>query len=124
LSSSDGRLIPSNLNVSSAHADISPADLHEVKARTANEGLRVRAYRFAGDALCKPERFATLRGALGPAFLGTELPDEAANPHGLKAQGRAPHSVFTTHLIDAAGQPTREAVNEIIAFFEHALKPW
>jgi hypothetical protein len=29
--------------------------------------------------------------------------------------------VFTGDLIDEAGQPTREAVNEIIAFFKDAL---
>jgi hypothetical protein len=31
--------------------------------------------------------------------------------------------ISRTDLIDAAGQPTREAVNDIIAFFQHALKP-
>ena len=54
---------------------------------------------------------------------GKEIPDNAGNPNGLKAKGRPPHSVFTTDLIDEAGQPTREAVNEIIAFFQRVLKP-
>jgi dienelactone hydrolase len=105
----------------SAGLDISPVDLNRVKERAAAEALTVRGYRFEGDRLCKPERFATLRGALGSAFIGKEIPDNAGNPKGLKAKGRPPHSVFTGDLIDEAGQPTREAVNEIIAYFKQAL---
>ena len=101
--------------------DISPTDLDRVKARTAAEGLTVRGYRFEGDKICKAERFATLRRALGSAFIGKEIPDAAGNPNGLKAQKGFPHSVFTIDLIDEAGQPTREAVNEVIAFFRDAL---
>ena len=88
--------------------DISPTDLDRVKARTAAEGLTVRGYRFEGDKICKAERFATLRRALGSAFIGKEIPGYS-------------HSVFTIDLIDEAGQPTREAVNEVIAFFRDAL---
>ena len=105
----------------SAGLDISPTDLKCVKERASAGALKIRGYRFEGDKLCKPERFAALRGALGPAFIGTEIPDGAGNPEGLKSEGRAPHSVFTTDLIDETGQPTREAVDEIIAFFRHAL---
>jgi dienelactone hydrolase len=105
----------------SAGLDISRRDLDRVKERAAAEALTVRGYRFAGDRLCKPERFATLRGALGHAFIGKEIPDNAGNPNGQKAKGRPPHSVFTTDLIDESGQPTREAVNEIIAFFQDML---
>jgi dienelactone hydrolase len=107
----------------SAGLDISPRDLNRVKERAGAEGLTVRGYRFEGDRLCKPERFATLREALGCAFIGKEIPANAANPNGLKAQGRPPHSVFTIDLIDESGQPTREAVNEIIAFFQRVLQP-
>jgi hypothetical protein len=82
--------------------DISPTDLDRVKARTAAEGLTVRGYRFEGDRLCKAERFATLRRALGPAFIGKEIPNNAANPNGLKAQKGFAHSVFTIDLIDEA----------------------
>jgi dienelactone hydrolase len=105
----------------SAGLDISPRDLKRVKERVTAEALMVRGYRFKGDRLCKPERFATLRGALGSGFIGTEIPDNAGNPKGLKAKGRPPHSVFTADLIDEAGQPTRDAVNEIVAFFKHTL---
>lgn len=105
----------------SAGLDISATDLKCVKERAAAGALAIRGYRFAGDKLCKPERFAALRKELGPAFIGKEIPDEAGNPAGLKSQGRGPHSVFTTDLIDETGQPTREAVDEIIAFFQNKL---
>jgi dienelactone hydrolase len=103
-----------------AALDISPADLARVKART-RDGLALRGYRFEGDTICQASRFETLRTAFGDAFIGTELPDSAANPTGMKAQGKPPHSVFTGDLIDAEGEPTRAAVNEVIAFFRKAL---
>jgi dienelactone hydrolase len=114
---------PGLLAFHSAELEISPDELNRVKERAAAEGLTVYGYRFESDRLCKAERFATLQGALGSAFVGKEIPDEAANPNGLKAKGQPPHSVFTTDLIDEDGQPTREAVNEIITFFQCALKP-
>lgn len=39
----------------------------------------------------------------------------------MKAQGKPPHSVFTLDLIDAAGEPTRQAVDDVIAFFKQKL---
>jgi len=103
-----------------AALDISPADLARAQART-RDGLKLRGYRFEGDTICQASRFQTLRTAFGAAFAATELPDSAANPAGMKAQGKAPHSVFTNDLIDAPGQPTREAVDEVIAFLRNAL---
>jgi dienelactone hydrolase len=100
---------------------ISPTDLKCVKQRVATGELSISGYRFEGDKLCRAERFAALRQALGPSFIGREIPDSAGNPDGLQARGRPPHSVLTTDLIDESGQPTREAVNEIIAFLERAL---
>jgi hypothetical protein len=40
----------------------------------------------------------------------------------MKARGKPPHSVFTGDLIDASGEPTREAADEVIAFFRQALR--
>ena len=101
-----------------AALDISPTDLARVQART-RDGLKLRGYRFEGDTICQASRFQTLRTAFGAAFAGTELLDSAAN--GMKARGKAPHSVFTGDLIDAPGQPTRRAVDDVIAFFRKAL---
>jgi hypothetical protein len=103
-----------------AALDIAPADLRLVRER-ARQGLELRGYRFEGDTLCRAARFAALRSAFGDAFAGSELPDSAGNPSGMKAQGKPPHSVFTGDLIDAPGQPTRAAADEVITFFRRAL---
>jgi dienelactone hydrolase len=106
--------------LSAAALDIPSADLELVLART-RQGLKLRGYRFEGDELCKAARFSTLRRTFGESFSGIELPDSAGNPAGFKAQGKPPHSVFTGDLIDARGEPTRAAVDEVIAFFRKAL---
>ena len=99
---------------------ISPDELAAVKARLEREDLTVRAYRFEGDTFCRAERFDAYRGALGDRFVGTVLPDSAANPD---APLKTPHSVVTLHLIDEADQPTAQARDEIIEFFRHRLIP-
>ncbi|OAF07747.1 hypothetical protein AYJ54_16710 [Bradyrhizobium centrolobii] len=100
-----------------AAIDVSAADLTIIRGRVEREGLLVRGYRFEGDKFCRAERFETLQRELGKGFVGTTLPDSAANPKGRKP----PHSLFTTELIDAAGQPTRAAVDEVIGFFRERL---
>jgi hypothetical protein len=112
---------PSLPPLAPAALDISAADLARVKARVAGEGLQVRGYRFEGDTLSRHARFETLRRELGDGFVGRELPDACGNPAGLKAKGKPPHSVFTADLIDAAGEPTRAAVDEVIGFFRERL---
>ena len=102
--------------------DISAAELATVKRRTVQDGLRLRGYRFAGDPLSRPAKFDTLRREFGEAFTGVELPDACANPKSvLVRSGKPPHSVFTDDLIDAEGEPTREAADEVIGFFRQAL---
>lgn len=96
---------------------VSGSDLAVLRGRIDREGLLVRGYRFAGDTLCRAARFETLSRELGDGFVGTTLPDSAGNPTGRKP----PHSVFTTDLIDAAGEPTRAAVDEVIGFFRERL---
>jgi dienelactone hydrolase len=96
---------------------ISASDLAIVRKRVEQEGLVVRGYRFQGDTLCAAARFATLGRELNDGFVGTTLPDSAGNPNGRTP----PHSVFTTELIDAQGQPTRAAVDEVITFLRERL---
>jgi dienelactone hydrolase len=97
---------------------IAPQELAAVKARMQREDLSVLAYRFAGDAFCRAERFAAYQQALGDRFVGRVLPDSAANPD---APMKNPHSVVTLHLIDREGEPTRQARDEILAFFRSRL---
>jgi hypothetical protein len=101
--------------------DISAADLAVVKQRACNEGLTLRGYRFEGDTLARHEKFVTLGKTFGAAFIGKELPDSAGNPAGMIGEGKPPHSVVTRDLIDAAGEPTRAAADEIIGHFKAVL---
>lgn len=97
---------------------IAKGELAQVKARMEREDLSVLAYRFDGDAFCRAERFAAYQAALGDRFVGRVLPDSAANPD---APMKNPHSVVTYHLIDREGEPTRQARDEILAFFRARL---
>lgn len=105
----------------------SPEELAKVRARLERDDLTVLAYRFAGDAFCRAERFAAYQTALGDRFIGRVLPDTAANtgpkPPFFEQFVKTPHSVVTVHLVDEAGQPTLAARDEILAFFQKRLKP-
>jgi hypothetical protein len=89
-----------------------------VKARLDAEELTVLAFRFAGDSFCRAARFDAYAQALGDRFVGRVLPDASANPD---APMKNPHSVVTLHLIDREGEPTRQAVDEILGFFRQRL---
>ena len=82
------------------------------------------AYRFAGDRICRAERFAAYAEALGERFVSHTLPDSAANTDAapfFREHVPYPHSVVTQHLIDEAGQPTLAARDEILSFFRDRL---
>ncbi|MDB6000346.1 MAG: dienelactone hydrolase [Rhizobacter sp.] len=103
-----------------AGLQISSDELKVVKARLDKENLTVMAYRFEGDRFCKSQRFAAYQQALGDRFVGRVLPDSAANsemPAFFKEVVQTPHNVVTVHLIDEEGQPTRQARDEILAYF-------
>lgn len=96
--------------------DISPEDLDTVKRRCA-AGLKVLGLRFKGDVFVPAERFAFLRRELGDAFVAVEIDDADANPDGTLP----PHSVLTEHLIDEPGQPTRDALDQVLELFRTRL---
>jgi hypothetical protein len=88
--------------------------------RCAAEGLQVLGLRFRGDQFVPGDRFEFLREQLGDAFVAVELDDDAANPDAAMAN---PHSVLTEHLIDQPGQPTRQALDEVLELFRAKLLP-
>ena len=107
-----------------AGIEIAPDDVAAVKQRLEKDDLTVLAYRFEGDHFCQAQRFATYMEKLGDRFVARVLPDSAANrdvPPFFAKFVPTPHSVVTAHLIDAAGQPTIAARDEIIAFFKMRL---
>ncbi len=102
-----------------AALQLAPEELRGVRERLEKEDLTVLAYRFEGDRFCTAQRFAAFQQALGKRFVPRVLPDHAAHPDPppffAKVVG-CPHSVVTAHLIDAAGEPTVAARDEILAF--------
>jgi dienelactone hydrolase len=92
-------------------------EIAAAKKRVSEDGARILGLRFHGDAFCQTERFQRLRETFGDAFEAIELDPSTANPDAI---GR-PHSVLTNHLIDEAGQPTRAALDRVLAFLHEQL---
>jgi dienelactone hydrolase len=108
-----------------AAIQIAPAEAAAVKERLEREDLTVLAYRFESDRYCTAQRFAAYAAALGPRFAPRVLPSSAANPSPPAFFAQVigcPHSVVTAHLIDAAGEPTLAARDEILGFFAKRLR--
>jgi dienelactone hydrolase len=107
-----------------AALQIAPDEVAAVRRRLEREDLTVLGYRFEGDRFCPAERFAAYAAALGDRFVSRVIPAEAANPDPppfFKQIVGCPHSVVTAHLIDAAGEPTLAARDEILSFFVRRL---
>ncbi len=94
-----------------------PETLANARRRISEENLKVLGVRFEGDVLfCRAARFASLRRELGDGFEGIELPTSTAAPH-----AEPPHSVLTIGLVDRDGEPTRAAVERVLAFLSERL---
>lgn len=101
-----------------ADAGCSDADMLTVIERTQTEDLCVLGMRFTKDIAVPAERFATLSRMLGDAFIGVEIDSSKGNPWG---HPRAAHSVLTEHLVDEPGQPTHDALHQVLDFFDERL---
>src|SRR5271170_824587 len=97
----------------------SPQELQAAHEKIDRQGARILALRFTQDPMCPKERFERLRSEFGAAFEAIEIDEKYANPRGPKPA----HSVLTNHLIDEAGQPTREALDRTLAFLKEQLTP-
>jgi dienelactone hydrolase len=97
--------------------DCSPNDLATVKKRCEAGDVGAIGLRFCGDRYVPSARFRFLEEQLGDAFVAVELDDGCANPEG----AMKPHSVVTEHLIDEPGQPTRDALDQVLDLFRKKL---
>ena len=107
-----------------AGVESSPEELAAVRERLERDDLTVLAYRFEGDRHCRAARFAAYSAALGPRFIARVLPDGAAHPDPppfFRDVVGSPHSVLTAHLVDAAGEPTAAARDEVFGFLRARL---
>lgn len=96
---------------------LSDGDLDAVRRRT-HDGLCVMGLRFTGDKVSPHERFETLREVLGENFIGVEIDSSQGNPWGYSPNS---HSVLTEEYSDAPGSPTRQALDDVLAFFSSRL---
>jgi dienelactone hydrolase len=101
-----------------AQIDCSADELDVVAGRCAREGLKVIGLRFRGDPLVPSARFEFLRERLGDSFVGVEIDQNDGHPAGPLPRH---HSVLTSDLIDEPGEPTREALDKVIALFKEKL---
>ncbi len=88
-----------------------------MKERVA-DGACVLGLRFTGDRLVPAGRFESLRRELGDGFVSVEIDSSAGNPWDIK---RIAHSVLTNDLVDEPGHPTRDALDQVLAFFTERL---
>jgi dienelactone hydrolase len=102
-----------------ADLGLSDRDLLTVRERAEAEDLCVLGLRFTNDKLVPAARFASLRRELGDNFIGVEIDSSPGNPWGHR---KAAHSVLTEDLIDEPGQPTREALEQVLQFLRDRLQ--
>ena len=102
----------------SADLGLSDADLMAVRDRVDSDDICVLGLRFTGDKLAPPERFASLRRELGENFIGVEIDSSPGNPWGHR---RLAHSVLAEDLLDEPGQPTHEALEQVLQFLRDRL---
>lgn len=105
-----------------AAIDVSDTDLDTIVGRCSAEGLRVLGLRFNDDPLVPAERFAFLADRLGDAFVAVELDQADGNPAGLESPLiSSHHSVLTIGLVDEAGHPTRQALDQVLDLLSNQL---
>ncbi len=108
------------LPVGAAHRrdlGVDDTDLARVRQRVA-DGTRVLGLRFSGDRACPADRFARLSEELGDGFVAVELDSSPGNPAGHRLGA---HSVLTEDLDDRPGTPTRQALDQVLAFLGERL---
>lgn len=98
--------------------DSSPEQLRTVAERCSREGLRVLGLRFQDDPFVPDQRFRFLKQQLGDGFIAVEIPQARRHPAGPL---RHAHSVLTGDLIDEPGEPTRNALDQVLALFREKL---
>lgn len=91
---------------------MSPGDIGRVRDRLDVVGP-MKAYRFEGDPLCTADKFT----AIDKAF--NDDTERVTTSGVMPGKG---HSVLTLDFVDEAGHPTREAFDEIVAYFGDKLR--
>jgi dienelactone hydrolase len=99
-----------------AATGVSPAEISCARRRMEDEDLTMLGLRFHGDTYVPPERFESLRQALGSRFISVEIDAKDAAPNALMSMA---HSVLTLHLNDDDPDGiTKQTEQRVIAFFK------
>jgi dienelactone hydrolase len=91
---------------------MSAADIDTIRERI-EATAPMHAYRFAGDPMCNAVKYK----AIDAAFNNDGI--TRIHTHTLPGKG---HSVLTLDFVDEQGDPTRAALDEILAYFGTQLK--
>ena len=97
---------------------LSEQSWQRVKARV-GAGCPVLGLRFTEDRLVPDARFETLSRDLGDGFLAIEIDSSSGNPFGFSKRA---HSVLTEELVDETDNPTFQALNQVLDFFDERLR--
>lgn len=89
---------------------MSPQNITDIRTALDEKGAML-AFRFQGDRLCTPAKFAALNTAFN---------DDKERIKLREIEGKK-HSLLTVHFIDEEGSPTREALAEVMAYFHEKL---
>ncbi len=92
---------------------MSDTDIERVKARLDAVGP-AHAYRFEGDSICQAAKFEAIDRAFN---------DDSHVRVQLTTLPGSDHSVFTGHYKDDPDSATRQALEEILGYFDRQLKP-
>jgi dienelactone hydrolase len=91
---------------------MSAADIDAIKHRIDNTAP-IHAYRFDKDPMCTAEKYQSIKSAFNDPEATRVI------THTLPGKG---HSVLTLDFVNESGHPTREALNDILAYFSVQLQ--
>ena len=97
---------------------MSPEELRAATQR-AKQGQSLMCFRFTCDKTSPEARFNKLADTFGSAFKGRQIDSSPSNRHGIPTNA---HAVLTGDFVDKTGHPTREALDQVLAFFEDRLR--
>ncbi|WP_123943899.1 MULTISPECIES: dienelactone hydrolase family protein [unclassified Frondihabitans] len=99
---------------------LSPAEFDRVAARASAGEVCALGLRFSGDRAAQAARFATLKNRLGDAFEMIELDSSPGNEGGFSKNA---HSVITSEVREAPGNPALAARERVVGFLRERLTP-
>lgn len=102
-----------------ASLGVTKEDMAAARARSEQHGIPVMGMRFSHDVMCPRARFDYLQEQFGERFRRIEIDSSLFNDYKIPPYA---HSVLTLGFVDEAGHPTRQAYDQMVAFFREQLR--